>query len=144
MLKINIKKLNDKAVVPTYAKQSDAGLDLTAVSKEKVDNKDHGYISYGTGLAFEIPDGHVGLIFPRSSISNTGLILSNSVGVVDAGYRGEVSVRFKAVPNTKEYEVGERIAQLIVLPYPQVQFNEVKELTETDRGAGGYGSTNEA
>lgn len=141
-MRVKIKKLHPDSKIPTYAKPGDAGMDLTAISKTVVNEKDHGYISYGTGLSFEIPEGYVGLIFPRSSLSNTGLILSNSVGVLDSGFRGEVSARFKAIPNTKQYEIGERVAQLIILPYPEIQFEEVQELTETERGEGGYGSTN--
>lgn len=139
---IKIKKINESSVIPKYAKESDAGLDLTATSRIVVDEKEFGYIQYGIGLAIAIPDGFVGLIFPRSSISNTGLLLSNAVGVVDSGYRGEVMVRFKAIPDTKVYEVGERVAQLIVMPYPKVEFELVEELSETDRGSGGFGSTN--
>ncbi len=137
-MKVKIKKLSDKAVIPFYAKEGDAGMDLTAVSVIKVDDKEYGYIEYGIGLAMEIPKGYVGLTFPRSSVSNTGLIKANSVGVIDSGYRGE----FKAIPNTKWYEVGDRVAQLIIIPYPKVEFEEVEELSETERGTGGYGSTN--
>ena len=82
-MKIRFKKLNPNAIVPAYSKPGDAGLDLTATSKELINNSQYGYLEYGTGLAVEIPEGYVGLIFPRSSISNTGLILSNSVGVID-------------------------------------------------------------
>lgn len=140
-MNIKIKRLHKDAVIPAYSKIGDAGMDLTAVSKDIVDRKDHGYTSYGTGLAFQIPEGFVGLIFPRSSISNTGLLLSNSVGVVDSGYRGEVSARFKHIPGTKDYEVGDRVAQMLILPYPQVQFEEVKELETSERSSSGYGST---
>jgi dUTP pyrophosphatase len=85
-MKVNIKKLDEKAVIPKYAKNGDAGLDLVAISRKETDN----YIEYGTGLAIEIPDGFVGLLFPRSSISKMGLSLANSVGVVDSGYRGGI------------------------------------------------------
>lgn len=161
-MKIKIKKLHSDAVVPSYAKPGDAGMDLTAVSK--VYDKD-GNVSYGTGLAFEIPEGYVGLLFPRSSNSKKDLLLSNSVGVLDSGYRGEVSFKFKPAAffggnletvgidsetyeetflsptDLTEYSVGERIGQIIILPYPQITFQEVEELSTTERGEGGFGST---
>lgn len=138
---VKIKKLNDAAVIPTRGTEHSAGMDLTAVSKEVVDNGKHGYVNYGTGLAFAIPEGHVGLLFPRSSISKTGLILSNSAGVIDSDYRGEVTMRFKHIKDTDDYNIGDRIGQLIIVPYPQVTFEEVSDLDETVRGTGGYGST---
>jgi dUTP pyrophosphatase len=141
MLPIKIKKLDPNAVIPSYAKPGDAGLDLTAITMQIIDNPQYGYIEYGTGLAFEIPQGHVGLIFPRSSVSNTGLILSNSVGVIDSGYRGEVKFRYKYVKNTTHYVVGERVGQLIIIPYPQVQLIESQELSDTERNENGFGSS---
>lgn len=161
-MNIKIKRLHLDAVVPSYAKPGDAGMDLTAVSK--VYDKD-GNVSYGTGLAFEIPEGYVGLLFPRSSNSKKDLLLSNSVGVLDSGYRGEVSFKFKPAAffggnletvgvdsetyeetflsptDLTEYSVGERIGQIIILPYPQITFQEVEELSTTERGEGGFGST---
>ena len=146
--KIKVKKLCDGAVLPSYAHVSDAGMDLVAVSKEYDSD---GNVVYGTGLAFEIPDGYVGLLFPRSSNAKKDLLLSNSVGVLDSGYRGEVTFKFRLFePNRigmlehnrgKEYQIGDRIGQMIVLPYPRVEFEEVSELSESDRGTGGYGST---
>lgn len=94
-MKIKIKKLNENAVIPKYAKDGDAGMDLVATSKVY---DEYGNISYGIGLAFEIPTGYVGLLFPRSSNAKKDLILSNSVGVLDSGYRGEISFRFKPSP----------------------------------------------
>lgn len=167
-MKVKIKKLHPDAVIPAYAKTGDAGMDLTAVSM-KFD--EYGNICYGTGLAFEIPEGYVGLVFPRSSIFNKGLVLSNSVGVIDSGYRGEVSFKFKPClemaegvyqPNNPEslglksdaawyllheegnyvtYRVGDRIGQIIIMPYPQIELEEAEELSETERGTGGYGSS---
>jgi dUTP pyrophosphatase len=139
---VKIKKLDSKAVTPAYAKAGDAAVDLTAISLSKVDKDEFGYLEYGTGLAIEIPEGHVGLLFPRSSISNSGLILTNSVGVIDSGYRGEIKFRFKHIPDTSFYKVGDRIGQLIIMPYPQIEFEEVQELSSTERGEGGFGSTN--
>ena len=137
-MKVNIKKLNESAVIPKYAHDTDAGLDLVATSVE-VDND--GNHVYGTGLAFEIPKGFVGLVFPRSSLSSRGLILTNSVGVIDSGYRGEVTAKFKPFLFTKPYNVGERVAQMIIIPYPHIEFQEVDILSESERGTGGYGST---
>jgi len=143
-MKVKIKKLLTNAVIPKYSKQGDAGLDLVATSKH-IDV--YGNISYGTGLAFEIPSGYVGLLFPRSSNSKTDLLLTNSVGVIDSGYRGEVSMKFSLSErqNAKNplasYVPGDRIGQLIIMPYPNIEFEEVEELSETERGSGGYGST---
>ena len=153
-MKVNVKKLDSNAVVPTYAKHGDAGMDLTAVSKEY---DEHGNVCYGTGLAFEIPNGFVGLLFPRSSNTKKDLILGNSVGVIDSGYRGEVVLKFKLVMNCQKFEkakqdgsagfdldaynIGDRIGQIVIMPVPQIEFNVVDELSTTDRGVGGFGST---
>ena len=148
-MKVQIKKLHEDAVIPAYAKEGDAGLDFTAVniSKDNVGN-----ITYHTGLAVAIPDGYVGLLFPRSSISKKQQFLTNCVGVIDSGYRGEIMAKFKPVMGThesildlfepNEYQAGDKIVQLIILPYPQIEFEEVGELSETERGYGGFGSTN--
>jgi len=138
---VKIKKLDSKAVIPSYSKAGDAAMDLTATSIAKVDRDDFGYLEYGTGLAFEIPEGYVGLLFPRSSISNSGLILSNSVGVLDSGYRGEVKFRFKHIPDTMYYKPGDRVGQIIIIPYPQITLEEVEELSSSERSEGGFGST---
>ncbi len=135
-MKIKIKKLCDEAKVPCYFCNGDAGMDVYAVSKEVKDK----YIEYGTGLAFEIPESHVCLIFPRSSLSKKDLVLANHVGVLDSGYRGELKFRFKKL-GEEVYEVGDRIGQIIIIPYPKVEFEEVDELSETDRGSGGFGSS---
>lgn len=145
-MQVNIKKLHESAVIPQYASHGDAGMDLTATSK---DYDDHGNVVYGTGLAFEIPVGYVGYIFPRSSNSKKDLLLSNSVGVIDSGYRGEVVLKFKSalfedstyIFGHDEYNIGDRIGQIIIMPIPHIEFNEVDELTETERGQGGFGST---
>jgi len=141
-MNIKIKKLVEEAVIPFYAKPGDACMDLTAVSKKIVNENTHGYIEYGFGLAFEIPENSVMLIFPRSSISDTGLILSNAVGVLDSGYRGEVKARFKWIPSTSQYEIGDRVAQFIVMERDPMVMEVVDNLTETVRGEGGFGSTN--
>ena len=139
-MKVNIKKLNENATLPFYAKESDAGMDLVAISiKENTTFQ----VTYGLGIALEIPDGFMGLIFPRSSTRNTELILSNSVGVVDAGYRGELQATFNKSNglDSLAYKVGDRVCQLIVIPHPIVEWNEVNELNNTERGTGGFGST---
>lgn len=138
---VKIKKLDPNAVIPSYAKTGDAAMDLTATSIAKVDRDEFGYLEYGTGLAFEIPEGYVGLLFPRSSISNSGLILTNSVGVLDSGYRGEVKFRFKHIPDTVYYKPGDRVGQIIIIPYPQITLEEVEELSSSERSEGGFGST---
>lgn len=146
-LEVKIKKLGELAVVPQYAKFGDAGLDIVATSKYY---DDRGCVCYGTQLAFEIPEGFVGLLFPRSSNAKKDLILSNSVGVIDSGYRGELIFKFKKVLRDidedcihvfNEYKVGDRIGQIVILPYPKVSFVEVNELSNTERGEGGFGST---
>lgn len=135
---VGIKKLNDKAVIPTYAKPGDAGMDLTATSK----TDDGDIITYGTSLAFEIPEGYVGLLFNRSSVYKQDLNLTNAVGVLDSGFRGEVMFKFRKTRQMgKEYNIGDRVGQVIVLPYPQVRLIEKTELSETERGTGGHGST---
>ena len=134
---VKIKRLHEDAVIPSYAKDGDAGMDLTAV---EVSGKD-GFITYHTGLAMEIPRWHVGLLFPRSSVYKTGQSLTNCVGVIDSGYRGEIMMKYTLSSLCKEYEIGDRVGQLIVIPYPKIDFEEVDELTETERGSGGYGST---
>ena len=145
-MKIKIKKLHPDAIIPTYSKVGDAGMDLYCVSLEKTKQ---GYgdfnIEYKTGISLEIPKGYVGLIFPRSSISKSNLWLRNAVGVVDSGYRGEIICKFgyyKGLSTeSAEYKKGDRIAQLLILPYPQIEFEEVDSLSETERGTGGFGST---
>ena len=172
-MKVKIKKLNNKAIIPQYAREGDAGMDLTAVSVDYDPITD--CITYGTGLAVEIPKGHVGLLFPRSSISNYDLTLANSVGVIDSGYRGEIMFKFYTVSiyekahtdlstlkegkfkvyadiydyseettiNLNVYKIGDRVGQLIIVPYPYIEFEEAEELEESQRGKGGFGSTQE-
>jgi len=125
---------------PKFGKPGDAGADLTATSMTLFMD-DH--IVYGTGLAVEIPEGMVGLVFPRSSIRNTTLSMANSVGVIDSGYRGEILISFKMLDKNEVvgYTIGDRIAQLVIMPVPLIQYKEVDELSETQRGTDGHGST---
>jgi dUTP pyrophosphatase len=145
---LKIKKLHEKAVMPSYAKAGDAGLDLTVTDMD-IDGTEHSVV-YKFGLAVEIPEGYVGLLFPRSSNAKTDLLLTNSVGVIDSGYRGELMAKFKIVKahfqNTDQnfpimYRRGERAVQLILMKLPSVTIEESEELSETERGAGGYGSS---
>lgn len=142
MIEVKVKRLHPNAVIPSYAKDGDAGMDLTAVEIEYTKE----YVSYKVGLAFEIPDGYVGLLFPRSSNSKKDLILSNSVGILDSGYRGGVEFRYKSINNqggiySNTYDIGDRVGQLIVIPYPKVAISVVDELSNSERGEGGFGSS---
>ena len=142
-MQVRIKKLNENAVIPSYAKNGDAGMDLIATS---IIGEEPFQITYGLGIALEIPKGFVGLVFPRSSIRKTRLQLSNSVGVIDSGYRGELQATFNKIHTTIEnqkndYKVGDRVAQIMIIPHPDIQFEEADELSDTERGEGGFGST---
>ena len=144
-MEVKFKKLSDKAVVPTKAHSSDAGFDLTATRvTSEVNECGQFVLVYHTDLAMEIPDGYVGLVFPRSSISKKSLYQTNAVGVIDSNYRGEIMVKYKnttgdSIPAV--YNLGDKIAQLIIMPYPTIEFVETEELSETDRGEEGFGST---
>lgn len=149
-VKVKVKKLVPEAVVPFYSRPGDAGMDMTAISVAETDM----YIEYGTGIALQLPPNYVGLIYPRSSLSNYDLILANHVGVIDSNYVGEIKFRFKRTmtlpqvgrfyptPETlKVYKIGDRIGQIIVQKIPEVKFEEVEELDKTVRGENGYGSS---
>lgn len=143
-MELKVKRLVPAAVLPKKAHATDAGFDLVAVSRT-VD--EDGAVVYGTGLAVEIPEGHVGMLFPRSSVAKYDIILSNCVGIIDSGYRGEVMAKFKLMdPLLKHdeyhwYGIGDRIAQLIIVELPDVEIVESEELSDSDRGTGGYGSS---
>ena len=164
VLKVRVKKLVPEAQIPKYAHYGDAGMDVVATSMNITDD----YIEYGTGLAFEVPKRYVMLIFPRSSNSKQDLLLCNSVGVLDSTYRGELKVRYKRTYRIvdiqedcrtlcqlngdlvaegfefnacKQYNTGDRVCQIMIIPYPEVTMEEAEELSDTDRGAGGFGST---
>ena len=143
-MKVRFKKLSPKAITPSYATPGDAGMDVTAIG-HRIDAK-HNFIEYHTGLALEIPEGYVGLLFPRSSVSKMDVSLANCVGLVDSGYRGEIRFRYKFAKDSffagvKRYKDGDRIGQLVIIPYPSIELEEADELNETVRGEGGYGST---
>ncbi len=139
MLKVKIKKLNENAVIPRYAKIGDAGMDIVATGKHHTNNN---RVVYDTGLAVEVPEGHFMMLVPRSSIFKQDMYLTNHCGIVDSGYRGEIKFIFKMDgSHTFTYEVGDRIGQLIILPYPTVEFEEVTQLSESVRGDSGFGSS---
>lgn len=140
---VNFIKTNPNAVVPTKAHSNDAGFDLTAntVAYDQLNKT----MNYGVGIKANIPPGHVGLLFPRSSIYKKDLRLANAVGVVDSGFLGEIIIKFDII--TKEsvapriYEINERIAQLIIIPIPSIKFEETDVFKNTGRGTGMFGST---
>lgn len=142
MIDLKIKKVHPDAVIPKYAHSTDACFDLTAVEINIVNEKGYGYIEYDTGLQMAIPDNYVGLIFPRSSISNTGLLLSNAVGVIDPAYRGNIKARFKWIKDTEFYKVGDRCCQMMLIPRNPVNFEEFEgDWESTERNDGGFGSS---
>lgn len=140
---INVKKLDEKAILPTYGSAFSAGADLYACLAESVTIAPGEAVLIHTGLAMEIPEGYAGLIFARSGLATKqGLAPSNKVGVIDPDYRGEVMVSlFNHSKEVRVIEHGERIAQLVLTPFLTASWNEVDELNETVRGAGGFGST---
>ena len=142
-MKIAFQKLVTHAEVPKKAHASDAAYDLV-VADGPWYNLDFDYVEYGTGIALNIPAGYVGLLFPRSSVSKTPLALANCVGVIDPGYTGEVKLRFKRWKENRqelEYQFGDKVGQLMIIKTEDVQWNEVQVLDSTERGTGGFGST---
>lgn len=133
--------LSDGAHAPTYAKEGDAGMDLT--SRESVDIQPSGTVIVGTGVAVAIPEGFVGLVFPRSGLaSKKGVTLANAVGVIDSGYRGEIRAPLHNVTSRVQHvERGDRVCQLVVVPFMSCECVEVEAFGETERGVGGFGST---
>lgn len=141
---IKFKKLTDTAITPTRGTEGAAGWDLYADTRIFQENENQ--IWYDTNIAVEIPKGFVGLLFPRSSVSKTDLRLANCVGVIDSDYRGNIQFRYDLRRNIrmdglKYLELGERIGQLVIVPYNSDELQEVEELSDTERGEGGYGST---
>ena len=137
-MQVKFKKLVESAKMPFQGSKGAAGFDLTAVTKEQID---YYHTRYGTGIAVEIPEGYVGLLFPRSSCYKQGMLLSNCVGVIDSDYRGEITAVFLGTDKEVCYNIGDRICQIIIMPYPQIEYIEASELSDTARGTGGYGST---
>lgn len=143
-INVKVKKVLPNAVMPIRGSLGAAGFDLTAATEKFRPELTGPIWEYDTGLAFDIPPGHVGLVFPRSSITTkTTLSLGNAVGVIDSDYRGTVKFQFRnvGVAGGKKYNVGDRIGQIIIIPIPEVVFEEVQELEDSNRGTGGFGST---
>lgn len=143
-MQLKFKKLSEDAVLPVKAHATDAGLDLTATGiTTQINECGQLMLVYHTGLAVEIPEGYVGLLFPRSSVYKKSLAQTNSVGVIDAGYRGEIMAVFKTTTDVipAVYKQGDRFAQLVIVPIPEIEVVEAEELSESDRGENGYGST---
>lgn len=141
MIDVKIRKVHPDAVIPFRAHTTDAGMDVTAISMEMTED----YIEYDTGLQFQLPEGYAMLIFPRSSNSKKDLLLCNSVGILDAGYTGNLKLRFKLMTEgytEKIYNPGDKVGQIMIIPYPEINFIETEVFNETERGDGGFGSTN--
>lgn len=142
-MKVGIKKLSDNAVIPAYGSEFAAGADLYACVDGEITINPHQTVLIPTGIALELPLGYAGLIYARSGLATKkGLAPANKVGVVDCDYRGEVKVALlnhTEVPQT--VFAGERVAQLVIAPYLTAEFVEKDELSQTVRGAGGFGST---
>lgn len=135
---IKFKKLDEKATIPTRAHTTDAGYDLVATSKCYIND----ILEYGTSIAVAIPEGYVGLLFPRSSVYKSSLSLCNCVGVIDSGYRGEIKLKYYMLNQSKiPFQVGDRVGQLLIVPIETPVFEEADELPESDRGENGFGST---
>ena len=143
-MEIKFKKLDPRAVAPVRAHESDAGFDLVCTDiTTEINECGQLILVYHTGLAVEIPEGYFGLFVPRSSISKKSLSLLNSPGIIDAGYRGEILGKFRSTTDVVPavYKPGEKFAQLLILPLPDVTFVESSELSDSDRGEDGFGST---
>ncbi len=143
MINVNVKKLKETATLPTSGSEKAAGYDLYACLEESVTVAPHTTAKIGTGLAIAVPDGYFGAIFARSGLATKqGLRPANCVGVCDSDYRGEYIIALHNDSDEERViENGDRIAQLVVMPYLAVSFTETDELDETERGAGGFGST---
>lgn len=146
-MEIKFKKFDEKAIAPARQHSTDAGFDLTCIGVSTVRNEcGQILLVYHTGIAVEIPEGYVGLIFPRSSIYKKSLEQTNSVGIVDSGYRGEVIVVMRNTTDVVPaiYKEGDRFAQLVIVKLPEVEgFVEAEELSASDRGVNGFGSTDQ-
>lgn len=143
-MELKIKRLSEEAVLPIRAHKSDAGIDLTCTRiTQEINDCGQLILIYHTDIAIEIPEGYVGLMFPRSSIAKKSLAFTNCVGVIDAGYRGEIMEKMRSTTDVVPaiYKPGERFAQLVIMPIPEVKIIETSELSESDRNEGGFGST---
>lgn len=144
MTTMNVK-LTGATPAPAYAKPGDAGFDLYLNLEETVTLQPDQTVKIGCGIAMEIPEGHFGMVVPRSSLSKRNLLMANTVGIIDSGYRGEIITVIRNVGTTPEVLTPQdRLFQMVIVPFTQVSFNQVDELSETARGEGGFGSTNQA
>lgn len=141
MLEIKFKLNHPNAIIPKYAYDTDACFDLFCAESKKSDL----FVEYNTGINILIPEDHVGLLFPRSSVTNKTLILKNSVGVIDHGYLGDIKLRYYITPmfddNVNTYDIGDRVGQLLIIPRPKIKLLQVESFEDTQRGTNGYGST---
>lgn len=142
-MKIRVKKLSEKAVIPAYGSEYAAGADLYACIDGEITVAPHTTVMIPTGIALELPVGYAGFVYARSGLaSKRNLAPANKVGVIDCDYRGEVKVALHNHGETAQtVGAGERVAQLVVAPYITAEFEEAEELSDTVRGAGGFGST---
>ena len=142
-MKVRIKRLTDRAIIPTFGSIGSAGADLYCAEENAVLIAPSQTAVIGTGVAVEIPDGYVGLVYARSGLATkSGLAPANKVGVIDSDYRGEVKVALYNHSNEiRRVERGDRIAQMVIAPYLKVEYEEVEKLSDTVRGDGGFGST---
>ena len=142
-MKVKVKKLDERAILPTYGSVGAAGADLYALADDEVTIAAGETVLIGTGLALEIPEGYVGLVYARSGLATKrGLAPANKVGVIDSDYRGELKVAlYNQSGEAQTVKAGERIAQLVIAPYLTADFEEAADLADSKRGAGGFGST---
>ena len=141
---LKIKRLTEDAIMPIRAHEGDAGIDLTCTGiTQEINECGQLILVYHTGLAVEIPEGYVGLLFQRSSVYKKSISMTNAVGVIDSGYRGEIMAKFRSTTDVVPavYKPGERFVQLVIVPYLNIQIEEVAALKESDRGEDGYGSS---
>ena len=141
MLEIIFKLNHPNAIIPKYAYDTDACFDLFCAESKKSDL----FVEYNTGINILIPEDYVGLLFPRSSVTNKTLILKNSVGVIDHGYLGDIKLRYYITPmfddNVNTYDIGDRVGQMLIIPRPKIKLIQVESFEDTQRGTNGYGST---
>lgn len=142
-MKVSLKKLNDRAVVPTYGSPFSAGGDLYSAEESEVVIGPGKTAMIGTGLVMEIPEGYVGLIYARSGLATKrGLAPANKVGVIDSDYRGEIKVAlYNQSDAPQAVAAGERIAQIVIAPFLHAEYEVKETLSDTERGEGGFGST---
>jgi len=140
-MKVKVKKLSPDAVLPYKGSAKAIGYDIVATDVVEKEGSGFGYIEYRTGLAVEPEEGYYVELYPRSSLSDTGLIMGNSVGVIDPDFRGELRFRFKYVQHSRKYEVGDRIGQMVVRKDIPSELELVEELSDSERSDQGFGST---